>query len=129
MTTQSSLPNYFNCTESNPCVISLSSGRGCWQCEQRLPAVPLCVVSTVDLSNADFVYLVCADCAEQVCDELVRAGIESEILNADATSSLLRGADIQAVIEGWQDSDIGWYRVLTGTVAVRRARSLIVVIQ
>ncbi len=115
-------------TESNPCLIALTPNRSCWNCEQPLPSVPLAVVSTgtKDDSANDLLFLICSrHCARKVCDELALAGAEHETLTTDATSALLRCADVEAVVEGWLDGGIRWYTVLSGTLGRQLVRSLL----
>ena len=132
MHAQHSALSYLNAAEANRYVIFLTPDRACWQCEGALPAAPLAVVAKVGRDDyaPNLVFLACSvNCRQQICDEPALAFTASETLSADATSSVLRCGYIQAVVEGWLVREIGWFKVLTGPLAVRHARSLVVVIQ
>jgi hypothetical protein len=90
----------------------------------------LAVIATVGPNDYVAVHLVCCDdCLQQVRKELTAVGANSETLGANATDGLLRSGEIVAVCEAWAEGDIRWHAFFTGTLALRRARSLIAVIQ
>ena len=89
------------------CLIFLSPGRCCWNCERLLPVTPRAVLVTAAATpDAWMLTFVCdrPDCAREVVSEIRGIGLGARVVAHDAALALIHGVDELEITEGWESA-------------------------